>query len=307
MKKLYFYITLCLITILSCYYIVKVTDYSTDQNFIRDNSPTYLKSMVLNLVIPMEEMKENNHSFIVGTSHVSFGFDACKNESIQIISEFSMTAESSFRIANALLNEAFIKHQEKMNLILEVTLIEGITAQSQKNITPLSDYVLDGASIINQSILNTLNTNKISCLEEDRAPYDEKDLNDSIAKSTELNDLNIKKLFSQYERYLEKLIKTCENTHSPRITLVSLPIHPDLYSHPNVKNTFQTLESNVAGYLKKIQHTHSCNISYLNLTALGADFPEKQFWRDAGHFYPYIGSAVLKEIEAFHSNHAPIH
>lgn len=307
MKKLYFYIILCLITILSCYYIVKVTDYSTDKNFIRDNSPAYIKKIFLNLIPPMEGIEGEKRTFIVGTSHVFFGFDSCKNESIQVISEFSMTAESSIHIANTLLSEAFIKHQEKMNLILEVTLIEDITAQSQKNITPFSDYVLDGASIIYQSIMSKLVNNKNHCTEPDDIYYDEKKLNDSLAKSTELNDLDVKKLFSQYERHLDKLIKTCENTHSPRITLVSLPIHPDLYSHQKAKNTFQTLESNLTGYLKKIQHTHSCNISYLNLTTLGADFPEKQFWRDAGHFYPYIGSAVLKEIEAFHSNHAPTH
>lgn len=283
------------------YFIKGFVDYSERSSIVRDNLPKYFHGMFFNSGASINNIRSENHRFIIGTSHVWTGFNECVNKRISQIFEPSMTGEVSIIRANALMSDALLNNVNNVNLILEVTLIEWDRAQSGKQITFLSGYVLEALPIIYNAIVVKVGKYDINCDKQHDRQFDEKQLAISIEESKRLDSLNVDSLFFNYKKNLTTLIKVCESTKNSRVTLVSLPIHPDLYAIENVRNSFQTLESNINAYLSKVANTHSCDISYLNLVTLGAEFPEQKFWSDPGHFLPEVGEQVLKEIELFHA------
>ena len=297
MSKLLFYVTTSLTTILTLYLIHKVTDYSIKENPIRDHTPKTLRSMLSTNSILTKLVKNKTETIIIGTSHVLMGFDSCSNDSIKLIGQSVMTAKSSINIAESLIYEV-----NDLSLILEVTLIRS-ERHLKKTTTIVSQYVHRGAQGILNLVANVFRRNNDSCNSPENVDNKNVDyLKTSRMETKRFDWEEVNNLFSQYQKLLNNLVNVCDNSTNPKITLVSLPIHPDLLAIPEIQTAFQQLETNMLNYLKTIHEEHSCNISYLNLTSLGAEFPEQKYWKDPGHFFPEVGDRVLDKIDLLYTD-----
>mgnify|MGYP003671441227 CR=1 FL=1 len=294
MPKLFFYITLSLATTLCLYFVYKATDYTDQENLIKDIIPQELRFKLLNIDLPEKALIQERETIIIGTSHVQMGFDTCTSKSINKLSGNLMTGEKSINIAIALVSEMNTPH-----LILEVTLLNSDEKRSQKNITKAAEYVLSGAPILFEYLQRPKQRN---CAPRKNRILKEDVLEVSLLASEKFDQTDINTLFVQYRKNLNKLINACDNTEESRITLVTLPIHPDLLATQNIQKTFKLLESNILNHLKNMRNDHACNIEYINLIELGYEFSEKKFWIDPGHFLPEVGDRVLEKIDLFYAD-----
>jgi hypothetical protein len=284
--------------ILVLYLIHQATDYSIKENPIRDYTPKTLRLMLSVNKIPTSIVNRKTKTIIVGTSHVLLGFDSCANNSIKLIAQNAMTAKTSINTAESLIYDI-----NDLNLILEVSLIESQLPLS-KTTTVIFQYAHSGAQGLLNLAANVFHLHNDSCnAPENEVNENTNQLDKSRALTNNLDQTEVSKLFSQYQRLLNNLVSICDDSvNNPRITLVSFPIQPSLFASPKIQTAFQQLEINMQNYLKTIHEKHSCNIRYINLTSLGAEFPEKKYWSDPGHFRPEIGKRVIEKIELSYAN-----
>lgn len=298
MSKLFFYIMLSSVAMLSFYFFKQGLDYSEKENIV----PKELRLMMLDA----EQLNRNSNNqknvFVIGTSHVGSGFSECYNTSVNRRFESNISGKKSIRLANSIMFSSFLEGRNNINLILEATIIEDVIVSRQKENGILYEYISTVLPVISDTLKSKLSSEDKGCgelpLNDNHAP----DLEYSRTLSEKIDHEYMTQLFSAYTNDLDSLVRVCNDTKNARITLVSLPIHSDLYAIPDVRNVFNLLDSKMTTYLTSVQRYNSCDISYLNLTKLGAEFPEQKFWADPGHFLPEVGERVLQEIELFHAN-----
>lgn len=298
MSKLLFYFILCSATTLSAYIINAAGDYSVKDNII----PTSIRLLVLNAKLPEEKSEDLHDTFVIGTSHVRTGFDRCSTNSVNTRFESSMSGKKSIRLAKSIMVSSFIEERGHLDLIIEATVIEDINTSRHRENGILFNYLgTDIPHIVD--VLKGILLNKDKRCDVIESTYThEADLKRSRELADDMNDKYMRRLLVEYITDLDDLVKVCSETQNATITLVSLPIHSDLYAIEAIKQNFSLLETQITAYLSGVQQNNSCDISYLNLVKLGAEFPDKKFWFDPGHFNPPLGDRVIREIELFQVN-----
>lgn len=266
-----------------------------------------LSEPLLNAVLKRQSDTQSQQAstFVVGTSHVALGFDGCKNKSLRMYVKPSVDGQNHIGIAKALMMAAQMQQLKAANVVLEVSLIEDKKSVTGEGIIYQSLLAENPLMLFLKLVGEGLRTPQGQCHSQQRRIDDNTLLEKSRQLSRTLQPQRLAALTQTYMSYVDELLAVCANTPAVRLTLVSLPIHPELYAEPAVQQTFKYIEQHVAQHLAKTSASQQCHIAYLNLTPLGAEFSENRYWIDPGHFTPEVGKRVLTEIQQAHSRVEP--
>lgn len=301
MTRVVFYAVLCLTTLVTL--SVVTSSFSTDekQHWSTQVVPSSFRQQFLNHLLKYPDPDTQKATFIIGTSHVSAGFGRCLDSSIRTYAKPTMNAANYLRIAETLMLAASMNELQSTDLILEVSLIDNTPEQNQQAGLIFNALLKDSPLLLLLHMLSdNLSTYSVECLESSKPRSHTELLTKSQQQLAVLSPSKIDTMLTNYLQQVDALLSVCDNSQIQQFTLISLPIHTNLYNIPEVQKMFNAVEQRIQQHLAKRRPLHHCRVNYVNLTALGREFPDNKFWIDPGHFTPEVGRRVLSELQKVH-------
>lgn len=293
LTKVLFYAAFCLAIFVGCVWIALINDRAGKYHDFRMWHPEFIRKFAIPFVNHFDYKSQNIQTVLLGTSHVSYGFNSCENPGLAVVYEYALDAVTMLQLARIILAE-----NREVHLVVEVNTNTSYIefAEVQQPLLSLIKYQYWRKASVDFAKNLVYHWGKVPC---HNPAYQHKPfikLDESVVDIQ--SEIRKKNTFDHFEKLMDQFAEFCQRISPSRITLVTLPMHPEILNASEVKTTLQSLEYGLKKLTKSYRETKDCNIYYHNLSEIGQKYPQNKYWYDRGHFLPPVGNEVLRRIDA---------